>query len=63
MEQVNQILNNVEHFVVKNKILIFVIVAVIVAVFYYNKYYSLDISFENILREPLCNGKKHKKKQ
>jgi hypothetical protein len=60
MEQVNQILNNVEHFVVKNKILIFVIVAVIVAAFYYNKYYSIDISFENILREPLCNGKNHK---
>lgn len=63
MEQVSQILNNVEHFIVKNKILIFVIVAVIVAAFYYNKYYSVDISFENVLREPLYNGKKHKKKQ
>tara|TARA_B100000927_G_scaffold236873_1_gene197605 strand:+ start:1380 stop:1571 length:192 start_codon:yes stop_codon:yes gene_type:complete len=63
MEQVSQILNNVEHFVVKNRILIFVIVAVIVAAFYYNKYYSVDISFENVLREPLYNGKKRKKKQ
>ena len=61
MEQLNKILNNIERLVVKNKIIIFVIVAVIVAAFYYNKYYSVNITFENIVREPLCDGKKHKK--
>ena len=62
MEQLNQLLTNLERLVIKHKILIFIVLSLIVAAFYYNKYYSIDITFENIMREPLCNGKKHKKK-